>query len=403
MACSYDLRGNLIEVNERLERVLGYSRDEILGANLRDLIDADSWESTSQGIVGQAGGGISDARRIHMRCKSGAWTTLEVATRLVFENGHPVAVQAFGRHLNPIGPQPVATTKSKASAPKNEIKGFTSDLRQLHRLNTANYDSLEDAFADHLKTGCEILALNFGAILAGGNESGVVKAMHSNSDLLRSDPRIQLTFADSSALTGRLGTKVFARELPSESLYREFHVGIATTVMAGSEPYGTLIFSGIDREKQRNFTSRERGIIELLANGLGRLIVESQLRDERKSVEVLLRSRDGVLERVAENRPIQGTMSELAQLVEYQSPPYRCVFLLYEEGVWSCLAAPGLPTALVAEIEGSFARSWPGRRFHWTPLCSTQAPSSLIRTWTGFVRRCVRRYPAADNFLVRCC
>ena len=49
-ACSYDLDGNIIEINGVLERISGYSRDEALGMNLRQLLDAESWEVSREQI-----------------------------------------------------------------------------------------------------------------------------------------------------------------------------------------------------------------------------------------------------------------------------------------------------------------------------------------------------------------
>src|ERR1700726_4222051 len=42
LVLSYDLNGNVIDVNDAIERILGYSRDEALGMNISALIGQES-------------------------------------------------------------------------------------------------------------------------------------------------------------------------------------------------------------------------------------------------------------------------------------------------------------------------------------------------------------------------
>src|SRR5205085_11792 len=91
LMCSYDLRGNIIEINEALERAIGYSRQEVRGMNVSELLDAASVEAARMDILKHVGGANPGPRQVIARAKNGRRITLELTTRLVFEKGTPVA------------------------------------------------------------------------------------------------------------------------------------------------------------------------------------------------------------------------------------------------------------------------------------------------------------------------
>src|SRR5207253_6377020 len=83
LMCSYDLRGNIIEINEALERAIGYSRQEVRGMNVSELLDAASVEAARMDILKHVGGGSPAPRQVIARAKNGRRVTLELTTRLV--------------------------------------------------------------------------------------------------------------------------------------------------------------------------------------------------------------------------------------------------------------------------------------------------------------------------------
>src|SRR5205823_12256982 len=91
LMCSYDLRGTIIEINEALERGIGYTRQEVRGMNVSELLDSASLEAARLDIFKHVGGAGPAPRRVIARTKDGRRLTLELTTRLVFEKGTPVA------------------------------------------------------------------------------------------------------------------------------------------------------------------------------------------------------------------------------------------------------------------------------------------------------------------------
>src|ERR1700730_1468271 len=93
LVCACDLAGNIIELNEAVELVTGYSREEALWMNARDFLNGSDWDRIIEKILAQSGS-PAQPHRLTIRTKDGGLVSLNVTARLVFENGDPVAVQA---------------------------------------------------------------------------------------------------------------------------------------------------------------------------------------------------------------------------------------------------------------------------------------------------------------------
>src|ERR1700682_2361210 len=130
LVCTCGLPGNIIELNQAVEWVTGYSREEALWMNARDFLNGSDRDRIIEKILAQPGP-PAQPHRLAIRTKGGGLLNLNVTARLVFENGIPVAIQATGC---------VAGVDSGDG-------GFTHHLKQLHRLSTASYDSVEQVFA----------------------------------------------------------------------------------------------------------------------------------------------------------------------------------------------------------------------------------------------------------------
>ena len=93
--------GELItEVNRAFERVLGYSRAELIGTNLADYLTPESLEMSAQAtarkLSGEAAGMTFEQEFI---AKDGHSVILEVSSRLIEQDGHAVGVQGICRDV----------------------------------------------------------------------------------------------------------------------------------------------------------------------------------------------------------------------------------------------------------------------------------------------------------------
>ena len=343
LLCSYDLRGNLIEVHDALERVLGFSRETLLGRSLQDILEPEVWEIIRQHTVEQLGGPSTQPLELRMRSKSGRQLTIDVVTRLVFEKGTPVAVQAFGSNLSDLRPDALIEVEERHSTTKNQLAHFTEHLKQLHRLSTTNYKSLGQVFSDYLKTGCEVFQLPIGMVLQSDGDSGIVRALYGDVDGLLEGGRLSLSDTHLSSLPERLRTWTHSDLESHDELGGKFEISIATPILVDSELFGTLIFAASDVAELRLFSREQKEIIEMMASSIARFMLEDRVRAERRAAEKLERHRNRVLEMVAENRPLVDILTQLAVLVEDQVPHAVTAMFLSKDGALSLQAGPSLP------------------------------------------------------------
>jgi diguanylate cyclase (GGDEF)-like protein/PAS domain S-box-containing protein len=259
LVCSCDLRGNIIELNEAVELVTGYSREEALWMNARDFLNGSDWDRIIEKILAQPEV-PAQPHRLTIRTKDGGLVSLNVTARLVFENGGPVAVHATGR----------------AAGAHTSGDRFTHHLKLLHHLSTTTYDSVERVFADYLETGCRVFGLPSGFVLQFDGDSGVVRALHGPVEDLVLDRRVPLSDTHSASVTARLRTVTVCS-------HREIYIG--TPILLDSELYGTLAFCSSDATVPRQFSREEREIAELMARGIGRFIAEDRLRADRQRAD----------------------------------------------------------------------------------------------------------------------
>src|SRR5581483_4899806 len=143
---SFDLDGNVLEMNQAMAEVLGYNRQETCHMNLAQLLDPDSWKESRDHTLVQLGGAGPQWLNLTALARDGRRVPLAMVRRLLFERGRPVAVQDSGRVLG--------TEKEPLPGDANRREGhasgrFAEQLKQLHRLSTTSYLTLEQALDDH--------------------------------------------------------------------------------------------------------------------------------------------------------------------------------------------------------------------------------------------------------------
>jgi diguanylate cyclase (GGDEF)-like protein/PAS domain S-box-containing protein len=334
LLCSHDLDGNIIEINGAMERAIGYSRDEALRMNLSELLDAESWRFSRERMIERAEG---EPQKMEMTAvtKGGHPLPLAVTRRLLLERGNPVAVLDIARPVS-------SAVETRHSVKSIELARFAEHLKELHRLSNTSYESVEQAFRDHLETGCRLMDLSMGMILRAEGTSGVIQAVEGIRDL-STGARIPLQATRSATVPGRLRTLTAAGPAPAGELRDEFAIYIGTPIWLGSELFATLSFSSPYRGVPRPFSRAEEEVIELMARSIGRLVREHRVRSERGRAESLENGRNSVLEMVAQNTPLEAILREVVRVVEGQRPEALCSLLLLKDEMLSWTVAPGFP------------------------------------------------------------
>jgi diguanylate cyclase (GGDEF)-like protein/PAS domain S-box-containing protein len=96
----HDLEGNYLSINKAGERAFGYSQDEVMGLNMRDVTTPEHYEMArvmlAAKINGQARQTTYEADCI---TKDGRILTLEVNSSVVFKDGKPHSIQGIARDV----------------------------------------------------------------------------------------------------------------------------------------------------------------------------------------------------------------------------------------------------------------------------------------------------------------
>ncbi len=96
-----DLEGRFISINKKAEKLTGYTREEAIAMNFSEIVAPEHHdavrESLSEKIEGSSDSAIYE---IEIICKDGERLPVEVSTRLIREEGRPVAVQGIARDLS---------------------------------------------------------------------------------------------------------------------------------------------------------------------------------------------------------------------------------------------------------------------------------------------------------------
>jgi diguanylate cyclase (GGDEF)-like protein/PAS domain S-box-containing protein len=97
---THDLDGAVTSMNLAGERVSGYSRDEIIGTHIQNLLVPEHREKAQEAMERKLRGEVASTfYEVEMRAKDGRRIPLELSTRLVYSDGKPVGVQGIGRDV----------------------------------------------------------------------------------------------------------------------------------------------------------------------------------------------------------------------------------------------------------------------------------------------------------------
>ncbi len=95
----HDIQGKILEVNRAAEQLTGYSRTEVLGKNVDQLIAPEARDMVLDIVRAHLGGSAPQHYELPVISKNGKLRFLEVSTRMIYRRGHPVAIQGIGRDI----------------------------------------------------------------------------------------------------------------------------------------------------------------------------------------------------------------------------------------------------------------------------------------------------------------
>lgn len=99
MIYTHDLSGNYTSINKAGEQITGYSRDETLKMSLTQTVAAEYLEKVRGMIAGKLAGREETVYDLDIIAKDGRRITVEVNTRLVYQDGVPIGMQGIARDV----------------------------------------------------------------------------------------------------------------------------------------------------------------------------------------------------------------------------------------------------------------------------------------------------------------
>jgi PAS domain S-box-containing protein len=96
---THDLKGNFTSLNKSGERVTGYTLDEALKMNIADVLTPDYVNTARQMLAHKAQTRATTVYDLEIFAKDGRRVALEVSTRLIYDDGKPIAVQGIARDI----------------------------------------------------------------------------------------------------------------------------------------------------------------------------------------------------------------------------------------------------------------------------------------------------------------
>src|SRR6266568_6727127 len=94
-----DMQGHLTSLNKAGERISGYTRDEMVGHKLTDLLSEESVLRSQQMRVTKEAGTAWTTYEVEGITKDHRCVPLEVSSRLIYREGKPVGVQGIARDM----------------------------------------------------------------------------------------------------------------------------------------------------------------------------------------------------------------------------------------------------------------------------------------------------------------
>jgi two-component system NtrC family sensor kinase len=96
---TFDLEMRITSLNRIAEEMLGYGREEAVGTDLRQLVDAEKWKPVEKAMGQMVAGRAPEKFETEIRSSDGRRVTVEINPRLIYRDGEAVGIQAIARDI----------------------------------------------------------------------------------------------------------------------------------------------------------------------------------------------------------------------------------------------------------------------------------------------------------------
>ena len=125
---THDLQGNYTSVNKACEKVVGYTSEEALSMNVAQVVAPEYLDEARQRLAEKTREDTPSAYELEIIARDGHRVTLEVNSRLTYQDGKPMAVQGMARDI---------TERKRAETERQIISEIVQGV-----VSTSNLDEL---------------------------------------------------------------------------------------------------------------------------------------------------------------------------------------------------------------------------------------------------------------------
>ncbi len=94
-----DLEGKVTSVNRVAENLTGFSRNQVLGMNILDFVTENSRKQAQSMVARSLKGNVPNTAVLEIRTTNGRQVTVEVNSRLIYDEGKPCGLQGIARDV----------------------------------------------------------------------------------------------------------------------------------------------------------------------------------------------------------------------------------------------------------------------------------------------------------------
>jgi diguanylate cyclase (GGDEF)-like protein/PAS domain S-box-containing protein len=178
---THDFNGKLISINRAIERITGYTREDMLQMKFTDVIAPEYSQVGQKMLDPQVAGEIPLSCELEIFSKDGSRIALGVSTRPIFQGGKAVAVQGIARDItkHKKAEMELKEANQKLEAWVNELEQRTREMALLNEMGDILRAclSMEEAYDVIVRVAQQIFPAKVGALYVIAASRNVVEAV----------------------------------------------------------------------------------------------------------------------------------------------------------------------------------------------------------------------------------
>jgi PAS domain S-box-containing protein len=275
---THDLEGNFTSVNAATERIVGYTREEVMNMNIADVVATDHVSRARDMIGRKLLEGSATTYELDSVTKGGQRVLLEVNSQLIYAQGEPIGVQGIARDI---------TERHRAEQELRSREQKQAAIAELGQTALARTE-LPVVFDDAVRCATKTLGVDFCTVteLLPGGQSLIACAGFGWKHGLMGHATIASGLGSQAGFALLSGAPVLVEDLETESRFKIPKVlrdhgarsGVSVIIHGSGGPFGALSAFAATRNA---FSQTDIHFLQSVANVLAAAIERKRLEDER--------------------------------------------------------------------------------------------------------------------------